>query len=149
VARRGVVVIARFLLLCVAWAFTLPASALEPLPFRDDAEKQRYQALVDELRCTVCQNQNLADSNAELAKDLRRKVFEMMQAGQSDEEIKQFLVERYGDFVLYRPPMKPITWALWFGPGVVLLIGAILLARTLRRRANNLPANAGAIEDDT
>lgn len=148
-ARGGLVVIARVLLLCLAWALSLPAFALEPMPFRDDAEKVRYQALVEELRCTVCQNQNLADSNAELAKDLRRKVFEMMQSGQSDEEIKQFLVERYGDFVLYRPPMKPITWALWFGPGVVLLIGAILLARTLRRRAHNLPAGAGAIEDDT
>jgi cytochrome c-type biogenesis protein CcmH len=141
--------IARVLLLLVTWVLAFPAVALEPLPFRDDAEKQRYQALVDELRCTVCQNQNLADSNAELAKDLRRKVFEMMQAGQSDEEIKQFLVERYGDFVLYRPPMKPVTWALWYGPGVLLLIGAILFARTVRRRAQNLPATAAAIEDDT
>jgi cytochrome c-type biogenesis protein CcmH len=149
VARGGIVVIARVLLLLAVWAITLPALALEPMPFRDDAEKQRFQALVDELRCTVCQNQNLADSNAELAKDLRRKVFEMMQAGQSDEEIKQYLVDRYGDFVLYRPPMKPATWALWYGPGVVLLIGAILLARTLRRRAQNLPATAAAIEDDT
>lgn len=131
-------------LLCV----TVTTHALEPMPFRDEAEQRRYQALVDELRCTVCQNQNLADSNAELAKDLRRKVFEMIQQGRSDAEIKQFLVERYGDFVLYRPPLKPVTWALWFGPGVLLLAGLALLVRTLRRRARNLPPGAGAIEDD-
>ncbi len=141
--------IARIVLVLAAWLIALPAFALEPLPFRDDAERQRYQALVEELRCTVCQNQNLADSNAALAKDLRRKVFEMVQAGRSDAEIKQYLVDRYGDFVLYRPPMKPTTWALWYGPGLVLLIGAVVLARTLRRRAQKLPATATAIEDET
>jgi cytochrome c-type biogenesis protein CcmH len=121
--------------------------AIDPLPFQDEVQQVRFQKLVAELRCTVCQNQNLADSNAELAKDLRLKVFELMQEGRSDDEIKQFLVERYGDFVLYEPPMKPTTWALWFGPGVVVLIGALLIINAVRRRARALPADAAGIED--
>ncbi len=130
------------LALCAQAAF-----AIDPLPFKDDAEAVRFQHLVAELRCTVCQNQNLADSNAELAKDLRLRVFEMMQQGRSDAEIKQFLVERYGDFVLYKPPVKPTTWLLWFGPGVVVLIGATLIVLSVRRRARALPADAQGIED--
>jgi cytochrome c-type biogenesis protein CcmH len=130
------------LALCAQAAF-----AIDPLPFKDDAEAARFQRLVTELRCTVCQNQNLADSNAELAKDLRLRVFEMMQQGRSDAEIKQFLVERYGDFVLYRPPVKPSTWLLWFGPGVVVLIGAAMVVLSVRRRARALPAEAQGIED--
>jgi cytochrome c-type biogenesis protein CcmH len=123
------------------------AFAIDPLPFTDEVQQVRFQKLVAELRCTVCQNQNLADSNAELAKDLRVKVFELMQEGRSDDEIKQFLVERYGDFVLYEPPMKPTTWALWFGPGVVVLLGALLIINAVRRRARALPADAAGIED--
>ena len=136
----------------IALAFALllaagGADAIDPLPFKDDAEAVRFQRLVAELRCTVCQNQNLADSNAELAKDLRQRVFEKMQEGRSDAEIKQFLVERYGDFVLYRPPVKPSTWLLWFGPGVVVLIGAAMVVLSVRRRARALPADAQGIED--
>ena len=134
----------------IAFALLLAAGvagAIDPLPFKDDAEAVRFQRLVAELRCTVCQNQNLADSNAELAKDLRQRVFEKMQEGRSDAEIKQFLVERYGDFVLYRPPVKPSTWLLWFGPGVVVLIGAVLVVLSVRRRARALPADAQGIED--
>jgi cytochrome c-type biogenesis protein CcmH len=123
------------------------AFAIDPLPFKDEVQQVRFQKLVAELRCTVCQNQNLADSNAELAKDLRLKVFELMQEGRSDDQIKQFLVDRYGDFVLYEPPMKPTTWALWFGPAVVVLIGAILIVNSVRRRARALPADAAGIED--
>ncbi|MFN7553106.1 MAG: cytochrome c-type biogenesis protein [Pseudomonadota bacterium] len=126
---------------------TQAALAIGPLPFRDDAEQERFQRLVAELRCTVCQNQNLADSNAELAKDLRQRVFEMLQQGRSDAEIKQFLVERYGDFVLYRPPVKPQTWLLWFGPALVVLAGAGLVVTSVRRRARALPADAQGIED--
>lgn len=123
------------------------AGALDPIDFRDDAERNRFQDLVAELRCTVCQNQNLADSNASLARDLRQRVFEMMREGKSDAEIKSFLVERYGDFVLYRPPVKPVTWALWFGPGIVLLIGAVVLVATVRKRARALPADARGVDD--
>lgn len=136
-------IFAAFALLLAAGA----ALAIDPLPFKDEAEAVRFQHLVAELRCTVCQNQNLADSNAELAKDLRLRVFEMMQQGRSDAEIKQFLVERYGDFVLYKPPVKPTTWLLWFGPGVVVLIGATLIVLSVRRRARALPADAQGIED--
>lgn len=137
----------RVLLAALLLAASAGALAIDPLPFKDDAEQLRFQQLSAELRCTVCQNQNLADSNADLAKDLRRKVFELMQEGRSDAEIKQFLVDRYGDFVLYDPPVKPLTWGLWFGPAVVVLIGAGLIVAAIRRRARALPSDATGIED--
>jgi cytochrome c-type biogenesis protein CcmH len=137
----------RALLITALLAFATGARAIDPLPFKDDAEQLRFQKLSAELRCTVCQNQNLADSNADLAKDLRRKVFELMQEGRSDAEIKQYLVERYGDFVLYDPPVKPLTWGLWFGPALVVLIGAGVIVAAIRRRARALPADAKGIED--
>jgi cytochrome c-type biogenesis protein CcmH len=111
------------------------ALAIDPLPFKDRAEEQRFQHLAKELRCLVCQNQNLADSDADLAKDLREQVFTMMQSGKSDDEIKSYLVSRYNDFVLYDPPVKPGTWLLWFTPGVLVLIGAGVLINILRKRA--------------
>ena len=114
-----------------------PASAIDPLPFKDRAEEVRFQNLTKQLRCLVCQNQDLADSDADLAKDLRQQVFTMMQSGKSDAEIKQFLVSRYNDFVLYDPPLKPGTWLLWFTPGVLVLVGAGVLANTLRRRGQS------------
>jgi cytochrome c-type biogenesis protein CcmH len=123
------------------------ALAIDPLTFKDGAQEQRFQKLTRELRCLVCQNQNLADSEADLAKDLRRQVYTMMQSGKSDEEIKQFLVARYNDFVLYDPPLKPGTWLLWFAPGVLVLIGAGVLATILRKRAQQLPT-APEGEDD-
>jgi cytochrome c-type biogenesis protein CcmH len=137
----------RLLLAAMALAWCGIALAIDPLPFKDEAEQIRFQKLSAELRCTVCQNQNLADSNADLAKDLRRKVFELMQEGRSDAEIKQFLVDRYGDFVLYDPPVKPLTWGLWFGPALVVLIGAGLIVAAIRRRARALPNDATGIED--
>jgi cytochrome c-type biogenesis protein CcmH len=137
----------RMLLASLLLLLSCSAVAIDPLPFSDDVERVRFQRLTAELRCTVCQNQNLADSNAELAKDMRLRVFEMMQEGRSDDQIKQFLVERYGDFVLYDPPVKPTTWALWFGPALVVLIGAIYIVASIRRRARALPADAAGIED--
>ncbi len=113
----------------------LPAAfAIDPIAFDQPAQELRFQQLTEELRCLVCQNQNLADSEAPLAQDLRREVAEMVRAGQSNNEIKQFLVARYGDFVLYRPQFKPITWVLWIGPPIMLLI-AFLLARGMWRRS--------------
>lgn len=123
---------------------TSSASAIDPVVFDQPDQEQRFQGLVEELRCLVCQNQNLADSEAPLAKDLRREVAEMVRAGQSDAEIKTFLVARYGDFVLYRPQFKPITWALWIGPPIILLL-AFLLARGLWRRPTP-PGAAGESE---
>jgi cytochrome c-type biogenesis protein CcmH len=121
--------------------------AIDPLPFKDRAEEVRFQNLTRELRCLVCQNQNLADSEAELAGELRRQVFEMMQSGKSDTEIKQYLVARYNDFVLYDPPMKPGTWLLWFAPAVLVLIGAIVIVNILRKRARQPMAVASSEED--
>jgi cytochrome c-type biogenesis protein CcmH len=111
------------------------AHAIDALPFKDRAEEVRFQNLTRQLRCLVCQNQDLADSDADLAKDLRKQVFEMMQSGKSDDEIKQYLVARYNDFVLYDPPLKPGTWLLWFTPLVLVLIGAGVVVSILRRRA--------------
>ncbi|HEY2396205.1 MAG TPA: cytochrome c-type biogenesis protein [Rudaea sp.] len=108
--------------------------AIDPLPFKDRAEEVRFQNLTKQLRCLVCQNQDLADSDADLARDLRKQVFDMMQSGKSDVEIKQYLVERYNDFVLYDPPLKPGTWLLWFTPFVLVLIGAGVVITILRRR---------------
>lgn len=115
--------------------FCAPVLAIEPMPFKDIDEEVRFRTLAAELRCLMCQNQSLADSPSGIAQDLRREVLELMQQGLSDAEIKQHLVERYGDFVLYRTPVRGGTWLLWFGPGVLLLIGAIGLAVIVRRRA--------------
>jgi len=109
-------------------------STLESFKFATEAEEQHFKDLLAELRCLVCQNQSLADSDADLAHDLRAEVYEMVQQGQSDAQIIDFLVERYGDFVLYKPPLKPATWLIWFGPFVLLAIAAFLLLRALRRQ---------------
>ena len=118
------------------------AQAIDPLPFKDHAQEVRFQALTRELRCLVCQNENLADSNADLARDLRHEVFDLMQRGKSDDEIKQYLVDRYSDFVLYDPPVKSSTLLLWFGPLAILLAGAAVVVVTVRRRGRAAPVAA-------
>ena len=127
--------------------WTLAATAIDPLPFQSEVEERRFQALVAELRCLVCQNQNLADSDADLAKDLRAEVFEMLRAGKSDGEIRDFLVQRYGDFVLYDPPFKPVTWILWLGPALVVVAGLAGMLVMVRRRARLVPTDARGEED--
>ncbi|UHQ25206.1 cytochrome c-type biogenesis protein CcmH [Lysobacter sp. 5GHs7-4] len=125
-------------LLTLAFAAPLaaqPANDPAPLQFRDRAEETRFHALVAELRCVMCQNQSLADSNAQIAHDLRREVLTLMRQGQDDRQIKQFLVARYGEFVLYRPQMESKTWLLWFGPALVLLAGGFAVAGIVRSRA--------------
>ena len=112
--------------------------AQEPLVFDDPEQEARYNQLTVELRCLVCQNQNLADSDAPLAQDLRKEIYDMMQTGQSNEQIKTFLVDRYGDFVLYRPAIGGNTLALWLFPGVLLGIGAITVFFTVRKRNRKL-----------
>ncbi len=107
------------------------------------AQRERFHRLAEELRCLVCQNQTLADSDAELAADLRREVETMMLAGRSDDEIKSFLVQRYGNFVLYRPPMQRSTWLLWLGPFALLLIGAFVWWRIQSRMR---PQPGGSLE---
>jgi cytochrome c-type biogenesis protein CcmH len=113
--------------------------AIDPMPFRDAAEEARFRELAAELRCVLCQNQSLADSNAAIAQDLRREVFDLMREGKSNEEIKTFLTERYTDFVLYKPRMEPRTWLIWFGPLAVLIGGAIAVVLIVRRRAASAP----------
>src|SRR5690606_11290117 len=105
---------------------------------------QRYQALTMELRCLVCQNQSIADSNAELAQDMRKLVHEQIMQGRSDAQIKDYLIARYGDFVLYRPPVKASTWLLWFGPFGLLLMGLATVVVISRRRARARPVRARA-----
>ena len=123
------------------------AFAIDPLPFKDRAEEVRFQNLTKQLRCLVCQNQDLADSEADLAKDLRKQVFDMMQNGKTDAQIKQYLVSRYNDFVLYDPPLKPGTWLLWFSPFALVLIGVGVVWAILRRRAR-LPLPTTESEED-
>ena len=123
------------------------STAREAMPMAQDPQLEaRVEVLSQELRCMVCQNESLASSRAELANDLRNEVRELIRSGKSDQEVKDFLVARYGDFVLYRPEVKPLTWVLWFGPFVLLGVAAIFLGVYLRqRRALALPV---ALSDD-
>jgi len=107
---------------------------IEAYRFDDPDKEARYRVLIAELRCLVCQNQNLADSNAELAQDLRRQTYEMVQKGSSNEEVVTYMVQRYGDFVLYRPPFRPSTALLWAGPFIIFIIGVGILMLFIRRR---------------
>ena len=108
---------------------------------QDPVRQERAVKLSEQLRCLVCQNQSIADSNAELAVDLRRQIREQIAQGRSDGEIVDFMVQRYGDFVLYNPPVRATTILLWFGPAVLLIVGAAVLARNLaRRRRDDGPA---------
>ena len=118
----------------LAFAGTIHAQAIEPLPFANHAQEVRFQHLTRELRCLVCQNENLADSNAELARDLRLEVFKLMQQGKTDAQIKQYLVARYSSFVLYNPPLQPGTVLLWFGPALILVAGGLVVLVAVRKR---------------
>jgi len=120
-----------FLVGCLNLAW---GAGLESFDFSGNVEEQRYKDLLAELRCLVCQNQSLVDSDAELAHDLRLEVYELMAQGRDDAQIRDFLVARYGDFVLYEPPIKPSTYLLWAGPFVLLALGLIMLFRTIRQR---------------
>lgn len=124
-----------FCALVLALLVSASAFAIDPLPFKDAAQRQRFQHLTSQLRCMVCQNESLDASNADLAKDLRHQIFDMMQAGKSDDQIKQYLVARYSDFVLYDPPLKTSTVLLWFGPAALVLAGGGIVLVLLRRRA--------------
>jgi cytochrome c-type biogenesis protein CcmH len=110
------------------------ASDLSGFHFQDPAKEADFRVLIEKMRCLVCQNESLAGSDAELAQDLRREIYDMIQAGQSREAIIQFMVARYGDFVLYEPPLKPSTYPLWFGPFILFGVAAFFLARTLLRK---------------
>jgi len=108
---------------------------IQPDEFTTNAQKERFKALIQDLRCTVCQNQNLADSHASLAKDLRREILELMQQGKTDAQITQHLVDRYGEFVLYKPRFERATYILWIGPFLALLLASIGFILLVRKRA--------------
>lgn len=134
----------RILLVAVTIGSLTPAWAgLEGFDFSGNVNEDRYKELIAEVRCLVCQNQSLADSDAGLAHDLRMEVYKLMEQGQSDEQIIDFLVNRYGDFVLYQPPVKPSTYLLWYGPFVLLALGLLLLLRTLRQRRAQIQSEPG------
>jgi len=137
---RALLLLAMLLLSPLARA---QASDPTPLQFHDTAQETRFHQLTAELRCVMCQNQSLADSNAQIAHDLRREVLELMNQGKSDAEIKRFLVDRYGEFVLYKPDIGGNTWLLWFGPALLLLAGAAIVFRIVRKRGA-----AGAVAND-
>jgi len=134
--RKLVVLIALCSALC-----SLGARAADPLP-TESALDQRVTALSQNLRCLVCQNQTIADSQAPLAIDLKNQIREKIAQGMSDEQITDYMVQRYGDFVLYRPPVKATTVALWFGPAALLVLGLIALFRYLARRRKAQPTDA-------
>ena len=143
-----------WLALCLAFAgiaAAMPVSQAisdpSPLVFRDHAEETRFRALTEQLRCVMCQNQSLADSNALIAQDLRREVLGLMRQGKSDEEIKAFLVARYTDFVLYEPRVAPTTWLLWFGPLLLLAAGAFVVVRIVGRHGRGAPPAAPETEE--
>jgi cytochrome c-type biogenesis protein CcmH len=120
---------------CALLSLALPVFAIDPGQAFDDPELQaRYEKITDEVRCLKCQNQTIKDSNAFLAGDLRREIRSMIEEGKSDEEIKDFLVARYGEFALYRPRATGKTLVLWLAPGLFLLGGAVVLWRVLQRR---------------
>ncbi len=128
------------LLAFVAVGAAQPALAIDSEPgFDDPALEARYRKLTDELRCLVCQNQTIADSNVDLAKDLRRQVRQMMADGATDDEILDYMVARYGDFVRYRPPLTPRTWLLWSAPVLMLVVGLLVGLSIVRRRATMDP----------
>ena len=126
----------------VAVAQVQAAADLAPPQFTDEAEQARFHHLTSELRCVMCQNQSLADSNAQIAHDLRREVLDLMRQGKDDAQVKQFLVDRYGEFVLYKPRVEGRTWLLWLGPAAILLAGAALVVVLVRRRPTQaMPRN--------
>ena len=102
--------------------------------FASEEQEALFNKLSNELRCLVCQNQAISDSNADLAKDLRDEIYGMLQQGKTEEEIVEFMVVRYGDFVLYNPPLKPMTWLLWFGPAFALLAGFFFVVRIINKQ---------------
>lgn len=121
------------LLLILLGSVGVIRAEVEVLEFKDAGQEAQYKTLIEELRCLVCQNQNLADSNADLAKDLRHQTYTMVTEGKSNQDIIDYMVTRYGDFVLYRPPLKPMTMLLWVGPFVLLLSGFVILLKFVRR----------------
>ena len=128
-------------------SFAAMAAPIEAFKFDSPETEKVFHKLSEELRCLVCQNQNIAESNADLAKDLRHEIYEMLNDGKSEQEIVDFMVARYGDYVLYRPPFKPLTWLLWTGPIIIFIIGVFYVARLMKSQSSaEQPASLSAEE---
>ncbi len=136
----------RGLLLCLIFFASPVLAAIETYQFKSPEMEANYIKLTNELRCLVCQNQNLSGSNADLAKDLRRQTYEMLMQGKTPDQIMEYMVERYGDFVLYRPQFKTSTLLLWLGPFVLLLLVLVLVVRHMRGRQKLAPPDAQAMQ---
>ncbi len=132
-------------LLCLSLS-TMIYAGVEVRNFDDSEQERRYHQLVDELRCLVCQNQNLADSNSQLALDLRDKIYEMVKTNQTDQQVLEYMVNRYGEFVLYNPPLDPVTSFLWLGPFILLFVAVIMLLINIKNRNKAKPVELS--EDD-
>ena len=138
----------RTLLILLSLLLPLPAvAAIEAYEFESAQMEEDYNQLIFELRCLVCQNQNLADSDADLAKDLRRETYNMLQQGKSPQQVIDFMVQRYGDFVLYRPQFKSSTYMLWLGPFLLLVIVLVLVVRRLLAASKPVEVDAAALAD--
>ena len=131
----------------IGFGFSPAQAAIEAYQFDSPEMEADYKQLIAELRCLVCQNQNLADSDADLAQDLRRETYEMLQQGKSRQEVMTFMVERYGDFVLYRPQFKSSTYLLWLGPFLLLVIVLAIVVKRLRAAAKPVDVDADALAD--
>ena len=134
--RKGLLPVTLVLLFFVAFS---SQAAIDAYQFDDPEKEALYKKLIKELRCTVCQNQDIGDSNAELAKDLRRKTYEMISKGEDEEFVLDYMSQRYGDFVLYRPRLNTNTLMLWIGPFIILIIAVFLLIRFIRRPGDEVP----------
>ncbi len=145
---RSVNLVCSGLLLLLTW-LSLPAAAvIDAYEFEDEVTRQRYLSFIEEMRCPKCQNQNLAGSDSPIAADLRRELYLLLEDGKSDKEIVDFMVARYGDYVLYRPPMKSSTVLLWALPATLLLLGGVVVGLTLRNRARQKMAAAVLSTDE-
>jgi cytochrome c-type biogenesis protein CcmH len=127
-------------LVLLALCFAYSALAMEPVDYQSPAEAQRHRALSAELRCVMCQNQSIADSNAPIAHDLRMEVLRLMREGKDDAQIKDYLVARYSEFVLYEPPLRGGNWLLWAGPFALLAAGGLAVFFVIRRKRTNIKA---------
>ena len=135
------------LLVVVSCSLSAVAAPIETFKFDSPETEKVFHKLSEELRCLVCQNQNIAESNADLAKDLRLEIYTMLTQGKTEDEIVEFMVDRYGDYVLYRPPFKPMTWLLWFGPAIVFIIGLVFVVRFMKSQNMNRQTESLSEED--
>ncbi len=136
-----------FLSLLFIMASVVVAGPMDAFEFDSAEQEDLFHKLSGELRCLVCQNQAISDSNAGLAQDLRKEMHDMILDGKTEDEIIAFMVERYGDYVLYRPPFKPLTWMLWFGPVIAFILGLFYVVRFIRSQKTSEDAGELSAEE--